>query len=202
MNLEKFFDKKIENLQNLGFSKSIFSKFLFDRKEILEKAEKTDSENVPFVFVFPINYLGLHGMLDKIRYKNNKGKTSLKPCDITDTIEIPKEPYCIFDVDNGSNTVNMTFKETESLINGRGRRGLTVMEMLSLAIQEGIPSSYTIACLKSLYAKEHFGSKVIMILFLCFNEPSLYHTYYKQTPNLIVEQREIGTTYGCPSCKV
>ena len=202
--IEKLFDIAIKRLRKLGCPESIVLSFERERQSILEKAWQTriDSGNIPFVFVIPIKYLGLNGMMGMIRYKGKKGKTSLDPSKIGDIIETPETPYCIFNVNNGSATIGQTFEESESFIKGRGRRGLTAIETISLLIQENIPS-HSLVSLMSLWdfdpSEEDLFKNVTCVFIDLDKIPTLFYMWKKTN---IEEREEVGEKHGCPSCKV
>lgn len=79
-------------------------------------------------------------MNDGMRRRNSMtgGYTFVLPELVMDTVEVPDDPYFLFDIDTGYRTLGMLPDELQRVFDEEGRRGLTDMEIVALGMHGDI----------------------------------------------------------------
>ena len=72
------------------------------------------------------------------------GYAYLKPTAITDMVEIPDEPYYIFDVEDGESTKGMSPEKAEKTFKSQRRSALTAAEVMALATHTDVLSRHNL----------------------------------------------------------
>jgi len=142
--LEKLFDRQIQTLQDRGCPEQIVEILKNQRTQVIEKArEMTFAEgNIPFLPVISGTYLSVYSQMSMVEKGSQVGYSYLKPTLITDVVETPKDPYYIFDVEDGQAMRGKSPLQAEKLIKKQDRRCLTVFEVIALGIHTDVLSGH------------------------------------------------------------
>ena len=153
--LATLFDGQIETLKSRSCPQAIVRVFHSKRDKVLSKAAKMDipDGHIPFIPVIPRSYIGIYGLMDMIRIGENRGYTSLDPNEISNNIETPKEPYFIYDVEDGKDMLGKSPKQAKRFIKKRERYCITAEEGIVLCIHTNVLSTHYVNCTGSMYKR-------------------------------------------------
>lgn len=126
--------------------------------------------NVPAVPIITMPYLGIYGLAQMVKYKENICQVCLIPKDITDTPEskVPLGLSWALDVEDGARTIGKIFDVAEEEILKAGRLPLTVVGILSLG-RGGVLSSHNVIATGS-----HSVAGEVADVWLDDGKPELY----------------------------
>jgi len=121
--LEKLFDSQMETLKLRDCPSAILEAFQDKRDEVLKKTIEMEipKGNIPFIAVIPSSYVGIYTLMPMVRNKDKVGYTYLDPNEIINNEETPKNPYFIYDVELGKNTLGKTVEKAEKMIKKQKR---------------------------------------------------------------------------------
>jgi len=168
--LERLFDTQIATLNDRGVPPPIVETLQVQRDQVIVKAFEMSFENgrVPFLPVIPRTYLSIYSQMPMVRNGNEAGRTYLNPTTITDVVTAPKDPYYIYDVEDGEVMRDKTPKDAEKLIKKQGRLDLTEVEVISLGVHTDVLSKHHVKAVGS-----RCGSVRVPILYLDGSWPKL-----------------------------
>lgn len=138
--LVALFDAQITTLKERGCPGNIVAILEEHRKRVLELASgaEVDSEHIPFLPVIPKRYSTIYDQMRRVILDTKPGYTFLNPDKLSDLCTTPREPYYIFDVENGMGTRNLKPAEAEPVIAHAGRLCLTAVEVIALGTHTDI----------------------------------------------------------------
>lgn len=157
---EDLFKTQIETLKNRGCPEHILSKVERKKDLVIANAMEMDFERgrIPFLPVihFGDRYtsrINIKDQIKMVRVGDAVGYTELDPSFVADIVKDfnDKEPYFIFNVEDGSVTWGKSNKDAEKIIKKQGRRGLTVAEAIALCIHTDVLSEHCVDAIGSRY---------------------------------------------------
>jgi len=153
--LTKLFDSQMETLKSRGCPQAILEAFQNLRDAVLSKAAEMEipKGHIPFVPVIPRIYMGVYGLMPMVRNGEKVGYTYLDPNEITDQVETPKNPYFIYDVENGKDMLGKSPEKAEKLITEQKRSCLTDDEGIAVCIHTNVLSEHYVDCTGSRYKR-------------------------------------------------
>lgn len=168
--LNKLFDSQMQTLKFRGCPQAILKEFQKKKSEVLNKVIDMEipKEHIPFIPVIPRSYLGVYGLIAMVNNNEKGGYTYLNPNEITDNIETPKDPYFIYDVEEGKEILGESVKNAEKLIKKQNRFCLIVDEGIAVCVHTNVLSKHYVCCTGSRC--RHAGGVLVVCL---DDEPSL-----------------------------
>jgi hypothetical protein len=186
------FDLQITTLRNRGIPKEILDLLKKQKSNVIKNVSKISikKDNVPFIPVINLTSLNLNNLMTMVYYNENTGHNYLKQENIFDMSETPKEPYYIYDVENGKSTLDNNPIKASEIINKQNRFRLNVAETISLTIHTNVLSKHNVWA-----AGSYYESNEITPLIMIFNKlkPKPILTWF------INELIVLNT--GTPSCR-
>lgn len=169
--LQKLFDTQIATLKDRGCPEQILTMLANQRGDVVSKASQTSLKEgrISFLPVVPRLYLSIYSQMAMVRNGNKAGYTYLNPSQVTDVVETPREPYYIFDIEDGEVMRGKAPRQAEKEIKKDGRRGLTEVEVIALGIHTDVLSRHYVDAVGS-----RFGSNGVPGLGLFDGGPALY----------------------------
>ncbi len=169
-NLEQLFDIQIVILKDCSVPAPIVEMLQNQRGQVITKAGKMSFENrqVPFFPVIPRTYLSIFSQMPMVKSNDKVGYTHLNPTEITDVTTTPKNPYYIYDIEDGEAMRGKVPQYAEKLIKNQGRFGLTEVEVIALGIHTDVLSRHYVDAVGS-----RFSSDRVPDLFLRDGRPRL-----------------------------
>lgn len=160
--IENLFDNQIQRLKKLGMDKVIVKMLEKQRSSVIAMALKMDLKHghIPFLPVIPKTYLSIFTqvqMVSMVSYEKEATKDAARrnllfPSLLTDVVETPKDPYYIFDVEDGQETLGQIPQRVgEKLSEQKVRRGLTETEIISVAVHTDVLSRHYLFGIGSRY---------------------------------------------------
>jgi hypothetical protein len=151
--LEKLFDTQIATLKDRGCPEQILTMLANQRGDVVSKASQMTLKEgrISFLPVIPRLYLSIYSQMAMVRNGNKAGYTYLNPSQITDVVETPREPYYIFDIEDGEAMRGKAPRQAEKEIKKDGRRGLTEVEVIALGIHTDVLSRHYVDAVGSRY---------------------------------------------------
>lgn len=153
--LEQLFDTQIATLKDRGVPVPIVNMLQNQRDQVITKASEMSFENgrVPFLPIIPRTYLSIYSQMLMVKNGDKKGHTCLNPTLITDTdmVDAPKDPYYIYDIEDGKVMRGKTPRDAENLIEKQERLGLTEVEVISLGVHTNVLSRHNVDAVGSRY---------------------------------------------------
>ena len=142
--LGQLFDSQMRTLEDRGCPKAIIEMLQKKRDEVLARATKMEipEGNIPFLPVILRSYLGIYGLMPMVRNGDKAGFTYLDPNEIFDNESAPKEPYFIYDVEDGRATLGKSPEKAEEIIKGQSRLCHIPDEDIALAIYTNVLSDH------------------------------------------------------------
>ncbi|MBN1662295.1 MAG: hypothetical protein JW943_01725 [Deltaproteobacteria bacterium] len=172
---EDIFDERLERLKTLGCPAFIIKKLLAKKKEVVSTA---CSLNIPdgrdsLIPVIPNHYLTIYSQLEMINFGGmTGGDTALESSNITNVfkkdiarnhVKIFDGVYFILDIDEGTNTENLTCAEAIEKMKGVNRMSLTVEEIIAVLLQKTEPPAFSLIAGGSRYGQDD-------VIPICINE--------------------------------
>lgn len=152
-NLETLFDSQIATLKDRGTPKEIMEILENQKSRVLEKASSKVSSgvgNIRFLPVIPLTVRGPSDLMAMVRNGNQVGREYVDPTRIFDMpLNIPKEPYYIYDVEDGSATRGKSLQDAREILRQQSRSPLTVVEVIALATHTDVLSKHNVWALGS-----------------------------------------------------
>jgi len=144
----KLLDSQMETLKSLGCPQAIMKAFNNQRDTVLSKAAEMEipEGHIPFVPVIPRTYMGVYGLIPMVRNGDKVGYTYLNPNEITDNVETPKEPYFIYDAEDGKAMLGKSPEKAEKLIKKQNRSCLTADEGIAVCVHTKVLSEHYVDC--------------------------------------------------------
>lgn len=154
--LEKLFDTQIQTLKDRGCPTVIIDMLREQRDDVLEKASEITfaKGHIAFLPVIPRTFLSIYTQMQMVKNGDKTGYTYLKPYEITDVVETPKDPYYIFDVEDGEAMLGKAPQDAEKAITQQNWRGLTEVEVISLGIHTDVLSRHYVDAVGSRYRSD------------------------------------------------
>ena len=146
MILCNLFEAQVERLRNLNCPWAIVSSLQLQKDRVVSSAAKTEipGGNIPFLPVIPRSYLGVYGLVQLVVFAGSVGYTHIELAEISDVVRSPNRPYFIFNVEDGHAFLGKSSKEAGVLIEESARSGLTIAEIVSVAIHADVLSRHNI----------------------------------------------------------
>lgn len=133
----KTITKALENKRPQVISRAVGMTFLGNRR-------------VFFSSVIPASQLSIPEQMLMVRNGNIPGRTFLSPKDITDEVELPQEPYFIFNIDDGARMLGWTPQQAERTFSKQPRRrGLNCAEAIGFCRVSDVLSRFNIDAIAS-----------------------------------------------------
>lgn len=182
----ELFDKYIRTFEGLGCDREIISLMRNLKKEkVVQTASSLEipAGHVPFVGpIISPGFLGYYGLMSMVRIGEKRGCISSHYINRVDIIEDQvggldsTALYFLYDVDVGSNMVDLTPKEKEAIIKNQSRLPITAAEAMNYcALNSKILFKHPIEAIGSRFG----GHEKIPYIFLRFNnQPEFYWHYY------------------------
>lgn len=138
--LDLLFDSQIATLKERGLPWQIVEDLRDQKAAVLEKARATHigDGHIPFLPVIPRSYRGVHDLMEMVIHGNDVGRVYLDPTEIFDLVGTPKRPYFIYDVEDGSRTLDKSVDKAREIFTKEKRSGLTVAEVIALAVHTDV----------------------------------------------------------------
>jgi len=169
----ELFLKQLETLKSRGVPAAIIEVLSGQKDQVISIATSMDiaEKHLPFVPVIPKAYLGIYGLMPLVRHGDKVGGyTHLDPNLIKDVVETPKNPYYIFDVEDGKDLLGKSPKDAEKMIKGDNRSPLTDAEGIALCVHKPVLSEHYMDCTGSRYG----GDDGVPFVYLNDGEPKLH----------------------------
>ena len=141
--LDKLFDSQIQTLKSRNAPKQIMAVLESQRETVVARALGMYVKNghIPFLPVIPKDILSTDTQMRMVKNGKKTGR-KINHYDhrvvTTDAFETPGRPYYIFDVEDGTATLGKSPVDAQKLIYKRERRGLTEVEIISLAVHTDV----------------------------------------------------------------
>ena len=150
----KELDAQYEKLKALGCPDQVLDILREQRDEVLKKAGgmTVGEGNIPFLPIIPYTCLSPYSLMSMVRIGDKAGRNYLKSTDIKNVVEVPENPYYIFDIDTGRGTLGKKREEVFSICSEQGRRCLTADEVMNLCIHSNALSSHNVLAGGSSYS--------------------------------------------------
>lgn len=173
---EKLFDwqmARIEDLIEYPTSSVIVKSLRSQKESVLAEVAKMEihRNNIPFLPVIPREHIDLDALMLMICGK--EGNILFNDWNgIINMVETPKEPYFIFNVENGRAMVRKSPEEAELLIKEQKRLSLTAEEVISVGIftNDITHNMFALGSHKDWYAESDYA---VIQLNLAEREPTL-----------------------------
>lgn len=139
--LRKLFDSQMETLKSRGCPQEILEVFQKQKSEVLNKASENKieiTEHIPFLPVIPHSYIGIYGLMSMVRNDEKVGYICLNPNEITDLVKAPKNPYFIYDVENGEDTLKYSLDNADKFVKEQNRSCLIADECIAMCIHTNV----------------------------------------------------------------
>lgn len=169
---EKLFDIQIQILKDRGVPSDIIQKLENQKSAVLKKASDIPFKDghIPFLSVIPSTLLSFEKQMEMVYHGSVRGRSYLNQSRVTSLAQIPKEPYYIFDVEDGTAALGKAPQEAEKQFADSNRSPLTAEEGIALVIQHPeILNDHFIDLLGS-----RLGDVKVPFLWLYEGEPELY----------------------------
>lgn len=153
--LEKLFDSQIQTLKDRGCPEQIVETLQNQKGSVLQKAsEKSFAEgNIPFIPVIPRTYRSPYDLMAMVRNGDKRGYTYLNPTAITDEFDTPKDPYYIYDVEDGEALKGKSPEKAIDIIKKQSRSPLTAAEVMALTTHTDALSRHYVDAIGSRYGR-------------------------------------------------
>jgi hypothetical protein len=157
--LERLVDSHIATLKDRGVPDEIVDLFPQKRSAIILKmaavwaeynfdplsslAERGVYLGIP---VIPRTYRGIHDLMTMVKNGRKIGYTYLNPVGVFDAVDVPSDPYYVYDVEDGSSTYKngKMFDDFENILKQQGRFSLTAAEVIALTAHTGTLSRHCV----------------------------------------------------------
>ncbi|MBI4215401.1 MAG: hypothetical protein HY602_01605 [Parcubacteria group bacterium] len=151
--LEKVFDTQIQTLEELGVPTNITATLACQRDAVIAAALKKNlaTTKLPFVPVFPFPSLEGPFQLSMVKYNDLRGHTGLNLEFMEDSVPTPKNPYYIFNVEDGGDLLDKPVRQAEEMIVQKGRRCLNVAEVMAVALHSNVLERHSMYAALSRY---------------------------------------------------
>ena len=135
---ESLFDRQIQTLTDRGIPSDIVKKFQVQKPTVLKKAGEgpPTEEHIPFLPVIPDSFLSIEKQMTFVKNGTQKGKSHLGTEKISTAVQVPKEPYYIFNVEDGRAMLGRSPNSAVTGIINQDRSPLTVEEGIAIAIHK------------------------------------------------------------------
>lgn len=196
--LGKLFVSQLETLRDRGCPKAIMKSFESQRNEVLTRSLKTTfiKGHILFLPVIPRTYRSIYDQMPMIRSSNGVGYTNLCPYEIYDVVEISRDPYYIFSIENGLAMLDKSSEEAEEFIKKQARRCLTEVEIIALAIHTDVLSGHLVDAMGS----RHESNDVAPYLCLYGDGVELDSDYIDGDEFDLDSHDDFDKQFGSPSC--
>ncbi len=157
--LADLFDSYMETLRSRSCPKLIIEKFIDQREQVLDEASKRDTpkECIPFLPVIPESYMGIYGLMSMVYYDGKRGYTKINPNIINGKELTPKQPYFLFDVEDGESMLGNSTAKARVLIKQKKRFCLTAEEIIALCLYYSVLSKHYLDCACSVEVNNFTG---------------------------------------------
>lgn len=157
--------------------------------------------HIPFLPVIPASW---RSVLDQVVYLHPKkaGFCQILPQHIWNNMEMPKQPYFIFNADDGSALINENPRVHENHLEKNGRRFLTAEEIVALALQDDILLRHWLPAPASsckVRTPKRPDLEVKGIPFLIYTN-NLVLLYCVPADNLNIMSQQFSQGWGLPTC--
>lgn len=138
---EALFERQIATLKERGVPEQIVGWFENDKERILEQAMKMDfgKGNIPFLPVVSLEYRTLYDLMAMIRTGDGKAGYTDGSYSIID-VTGPGHNQYIFDVSDGTTTLEGNEKKAEKILAQQNRFPLTIVEVIALCVHTDVLS--------------------------------------------------------------
>jgi hypothetical protein len=151
--LRELFRAQMETLRQRGCPEEIVEALVKQEPEVIARASEMEvaAGNIPFVAVVPRTIVDANALTAMVVHDGKKGVNYLEQSAISNVVEVPDQPYFIYNVEDGQAMFGKSPKTAEGLIKEQGRSCLTVDEVLALCIQTDVLSRHYVDAAGSRY---------------------------------------------------
>lgn len=179
---EELFDQQLTCLSFLDIPYEIVRALSGKKDSVISKVSTLDiaEDNLPFLPVIPIQYIGLYGLMSITKGLGLRGHTDLNPNSIKDVVEIdiPRQPYYMIDVGDRKHTFGKSSAEATNIIKGNHRSPLTIQEVIAFCILSPEElHKQNLYCLGSGY---DFYVEKLSKLFIYFDRGACLSVFHKE----------------------
>jgi len=185
--LIRLFERQMSTLKKAKCPPAIINKLRNQCTYVLMIAEIEiiPNNHLAFIPVIPQVYLDIYGLMNLLKQKKHTGNTNLDPYKIINKDKCKKDPYFIYDVENGECMIDKSPAQAQKTIATGNRRYLTVDEAIALCLRTQVLKSHNIYCAGSRYKDEG-----VPVLCIQDNHPRLSWHYIN----------DHGKNWGIPFC--
>lgn len=153
IDLEKLFDAQIAILKDRGTPEQVVEILQNQKSSVLAKASGMTfgDGNIPFLPVIPRTFRSPYDLMAMVRNGGKAGYTYLNPTQISDVVDTPKEPYYIYDVEDGNSTRGKSPEAAEKIFKEQKRSPLTAAEVMALTVHTDVLSKHYVWATGSRY---------------------------------------------------
>ncbi len=146
--LSELFDTQMETLKARGCPKSVIDVLTSKKSEVIAKATEIETADghIPFVPVVPRTAVDLGDLMRMVRNRDREGFSYLYQSDVSNVVDVPKEPYFIYDVEDGKDMLGKSPEKAEALIKKQDRTCLTADEGIALCVHTNVLSEHYVDC--------------------------------------------------------
>lgn len=178
------FNRQTDRLEARGCPLGIISLLQGQQSRVLSQVSIMDipKGHIPFLPVIPISCLKKPSkLMSMIREGGREGLVddTLNPDKIEDCIKTktPKNPYYIFDIDDGKRYTGKIPNVAKGFIEAENRSCLTLAEGIALCIHTGVQVDHSVLCMNSLYNSDNLGQLLMIICHTTKGSPYLFWNY-------------------------
>ncbi len=149
------FDEQIDRLDDRGCPEFIIDRLYREKMRVAERALgiRTRRGNVPFLPVIPESWLSYVRQMEMVKKNDSTGTIEIDVSGIENGRELPKEPYYIFDVNDGWEGRGYVPSDVERVIRNNQKKPMVVEELISLCIHTETLNRHNVGALGSRYGK-------------------------------------------------
>lgn len=149
------FDEQIDRLKDRGCPDFIIDRLWGMKFKVVDRACNMSIRrgNIPFLPVIPDSWLSYARQMEMVRKNDSPGVIELNVSGIENWREVSKEPYYIFDVNDGWKGRGYIPSDVERVIRNNQKMPMVVEELISLCIHTEILNRHNVGALDSRYGK-------------------------------------------------
>ena len=192
-NLEKLFDSQIARLKNRDNYNNFIDKLIAKRQAVIKQALALNMpfDRIPFLPVITERYLNIHFLLKSVFFEGRMGFCRLDNLRLSNVVKVPDEPYYIFDVDDGTGSLDIEPWRAETNVKIAERSCLTDCEVVALGVHTGVLARHYLMAIGSRYSN---GVETCFpSLQVCNGKPIMDHRCLSNSPAQFL---------GTPSCSL
>lgn len=151
--LEDLFDSQIQTLKNRGCPEQIVEMLQRQRSSVLQKASEIlfTKGNIPFIPVIPQTRRSAYDLMTMVRNNDEQGYAYMTT-KFTDEFDTPKDPYYVFDIEDGQTFLGKSPEKAIYLIKQQSRSPLTAVEVIALTTHTDVLLQHCVDASGSRYS--------------------------------------------------